>query len=461
MSRWGTGLGRGVAILLSLTLVLSATSLLARSDISAEQRRVNLEVFDQVWTTVRDRHWDKTLGGLDWDAMREEFRPRAETAESVPALRVVLRDMLGRLKQSHFVIHSPDEYEERDSSAAEAGRDGTCGFDVRVLDGRAIVTRVVGGSSAQRAGVQPGWCVRSIHGDDLAEPIAASARKHANTPSQEFAMAWVAMQRLSGRLGEKVAVEFLDGDDRPVSLTLPLERRRGHKFQWPNMPPRYFEYESRFVADDVGYIRFNTWAESASVLGSMQASIKDFKKTKGLVIDLRGSRGGDLRLGTAATELLLAGDERTRIGTMVLRDREANLFVRPRSASYKGRVAILVDGFTRSTGELFVASMRQIGRARVFGTQTAGALFGSYVEPLPNGDTFQFVVIDFKLLDGQSLEGVGLKPDIEVIPTRAELLAGHDPALERAIDWIQSTKPAQGHAAPGNASLHAFRRRSP
>ena len=37
-----------------------------------------LETFDAVWTTIDTRHFDATHNGIDWSAVREEFRPQVE-----------------------------------------------------------------------------------------------------------------------------------------------------------------------------------------------------------------------------------------------------------------------------------------------------------------------------------------------------------------------------------------------
>src|SRR5512143_3142988 len=37
----------------------------------AEDARLALESFDWIWATVRDKHYDPTLGGLDWQAVRD------------------------------------------------------------------------------------------------------------------------------------------------------------------------------------------------------------------------------------------------------------------------------------------------------------------------------------------------------------------------------------------------------
>jgi carboxyl-terminal processing protease len=60
----------------------------------------------------------------------------------------------------------------------------------------------------------------------------------------------------------------------------------------------------------------------------------------------------------------------------------------------------------------------------------------SIIETLPNGDRLQFAVADLTGPSGRRIEGAGVVPDDEVIPTREQLLAGRDPALEAALDWI-------------------------
>src|SRR5580704_13035822 len=69
-----------------------------------QDRQLNLDTFEKVWTTIRDKHWEKNPGGLDWQAIHEEFRPRVEKAANIDELRGVLKEMLGRLHQTHFGI---------------------------------------------------------------------------------------------------------------------------------------------------------------------------------------------------------------------------------------------------------------------------------------------------------------------------------------------------------------------
>src|SRR4051812_34373138 len=80
------------------------------AQVTPEQKRLDLESFEKVWTTVRDKHWQEKPGGLDWQAIHAEFRPRAERAQTTDEVRTVIREMLGRLGQTHFGIISGSVY---------------------------------------------------------------------------------------------------------------------------------------------------------------------------------------------------------------------------------------------------------------------------------------------------------------------------------------------------------------
>jgi len=101
-------------------------------------------------------------------------------------------------------------------------------------------------------------------------------------------------------------------------------------------------------------------------------------------------------------------------------------------------VAFLVDGTSASTSEIFAGGMQDLGRARVFGSRTAGAALPSYFSILPNGDGFQYAIANYISEGGKPLEGLGLKPDVETPLTRQALLDGKDPALDAALAWIKS-----------------------
>jgi carboxyl-terminal processing protease len=76
------------------------------------EQQLNIESFEKVWTTIRDKHWDPKLGGLDWEAIHDEFRPQIEGANSRARVRSLISSMVSRLGQSHFSIIPMEVYKE-------------------------------------------------------------------------------------------------------------------------------------------------------------------------------------------------------------------------------------------------------------------------------------------------------------------------------------------------------------
>jgi carboxyl-terminal processing protease len=107
---------------------------------------------------------------------------------------------------------------------------------------------------------------------------------------------------------------------------------------------------------------------------------------------------------------------------------------------FSGNLAILVDGLSASTSEMFAAAMQALGRARIFGERTAGQALPAMATRLPNGDVLMHVVADFVSPDGSRIEGRGVMPDEAAPLTQADVVNGRDAPLAAAIRWIEQTR---------------------
>jgi carboxyl-terminal processing protease len=416
-----------------LGVCLISVSLFAQ--LTPEQKQLNLSSFEKVWTTVRDKHWETKPAGLDWQAIHEEFRPKMDRTETMDQARAVMREMLGRLKQTHFGIFPAAVY---DDVSAEGGGDGSSGIDVRVLNGQAVVAWIDPGSPAEKAGVKPGWQIVSVGGKDLGPAIQ---KLKADPAIHELTLERAVLARLSGPVGRKIRMSFLDGANRNLALDLGLASPRGQPAHFGNLPTMYVWVESKKFGDS-GYIRFNMFLDLVRVMAGFEDSVVSCLKCDGFVIDLRGNPGGigGMAMGMAGWLVDKPGQ---RLGTMYMREATLNFVVNPRPEVFTGPVAILVDGSSASTSEIFAGGLKDLGRARVFGTRTAAAALPSIIERLPNGDGFQYATANYISEGGKALEGIGVQPDVEVKMTREALLAGHDPVVDAALDWISRQRKSR------------------
>ncbi len=401
-------------------------------DYTAEQKRLNIDSFEKVWTTIRDTHWEKNPGGLDWQAIHTEFRPKIEAATSMEGARDVMRQMLARLKETHFAILPATVYGEADSDSAG---DGSPGIDLRVLAGMAVVTRVDPGSSAEKAGVKPGWTIESVNGKELAPAI----RKLKSDPEiHELIVERAVLSRLSGPVPGTLKVVFRDGENRARAMDLVLGPPRGEISKFGNLPPMHVWVESKKI-DNSGYFGLNMFLDLSRVMGRFGDAVSSCLKCDGFIIDLRGNPGGigPMAMGMAGWFI---DKPDLRLGDMFLRSGTMHFAVNPRLDVFKGPVAVLVDGSSASTSEILAGGLKDLGRARIFGERTAAAALPSIITKLPNGDGFQYAIANYISEGGKPLEGNGVTPDVEVAPTRQALLAGRDPALDAALEWIRKQR---------------------
>jgi carboxyl-terminal processing protease len=438
---------------------LMAAGLTAAAAFGSAQVPLARETFVAAWTIIRDSHFDKTMNGLNWDAVRAELEPRAAAAASNSELRGVIREMLGRLGLSHFALIPASA--EGTSSGAGSGSDGSAspGIDVRLVGRDLLVTSVDPESAAQ---VQRGWKLTAIEGTPVANLLrtvfdAAPAAPDGHGGRLQNVEAWrIAQTRFRGPAGSKAQLAFENGDGAVVAVALDRRPERGQPVTVGNLPTMYVRVESERkrtpAGAAAGLIRFNVWM--TAVDAPFQKAIDDFRADAGIIIDLRGNPGG-----LAAMLMGISGHfvaEPKVLGVMKTREREFKFAANPRLVNaagervrpYAGPVAILVDAMSGSASECFTGGMQSIGRARVFGQTSMGQALPALFDSLPNGDVMIHAYGDFVTADGTRLEGRGVIPDEPLPLTRDDLLAGRDRPLEAALAWIDRTAPARSPQHP-------------
>jgi carboxyl-terminal processing protease len=412
----------------------------ALGGLTPAQRQANIDSFEYVWKTVRDKHFDPKLNGVDWQKAHDDLLPKVEKAESMEEARGAIEELLGRLHQTHFGIIPVDTYEQM--KPGNGSREGDTGIDARFVDGAMLVSSVRAGSPAAAAGVHAGWEIVAIGGTELAPAIARVQKTYATSLYLSIAMRSLAISRLAGEPGSTVTVRFRDGEGKVREAAIGHAQQRGAKVTFGLLPPMYVWSEWRKIEGDVAYLAFNMFMDPDALIAKVSEAVKACQNCAGFIIDVRGNPGGlgGLAMGLGGWFVDKPG---MRLGTLSTRDNSLRFVLFPQPETYSGPLAILVDGCSGSTAEIFAGGMKDIKRARIFGSRSAGAALPSMIEKLPNGDGFQYAFANYVSEGGQPLEGNGVLPDVEAPPTRKALLEGRDPALEAALAWIRRQKTGE------------------
>jgi carboxyl-terminal processing protease len=402
------------------------------------ERQLNVDSFEYIWKTVRDKHWEAKPAGVDWQAVHDELRPAIEKAASMEAARSVMTDMLSRLHETHFEIIPAQLYSDIDGSPAKG--EITTGIDLRVVGNEVLVTSVEPDSSGAREGVKPGWLIVKIGSVDLDPVVHKLNESYAKSTLRDLVLRSAVLSRLEGKQGDTAAVEFLDGENQRVVKTLTHGKPKGTLAQFGFLFPMHvwFDY-SKVAGGTIGYVRFNIFLDPARLMNLFAEAVQSCKACDGFVIDLRGNPGGIGAMAMGMAGWFLDKPDQ-RLGTLYMRDTTVKFVVNPRLDTFAGPLAILVDGASASTSEILAGGLKDLGRARIFGSHTAAAALPSVFEMLPNGDGFQYAIANYISEGGKPLEGLGVTPDVEAPLTRQALLSGHDPALDAAIAWIKANQ---------------------
>lgn len=284
-----------------------------------------------------------------------------------------------------------------------------------------LVVDVAPQGPADRAGVRPGDVITGADGTDLST-VGRDALARA----------------LAGPAGSTVKLT-IDRGNGPQSISV----TRGAYYFAP--------LDSRLLPGDVGYLRLADFVAEGSPLPNGTEILSDLDHrldqldaagARGLILDLRDNGGGsvmtaDELLGRFLPESAVTlrnfdehGHESFELAGGVMRSRQLPM-------------AVLVNGGSASASEIAASSLHDAHRAVLVGQQTAGAVAGSELLPVPGGSALQIAVSGVTTSTGSPLDGVGVPVDVTIGDTRttADYRAGRDPQLDAAVNAL-ATAPA-------------------
>lgn len=392
---------------------------------------IRQKTFEIVWRTVKEKHFDASFGGVDWERVRAQYEPRVAAVKSEREFYELLNAMLGELHLSHFQVVPPEYLKEGDSK-----RLGGIGVDLRLVDETAVITKVEADSAGARAGLRPGFIVNKIDDALIADIFERFMQRAQPLAVKRASLTQDIIRRTLGEPQTAVRIAYLDEHNQPHEATLTREKRKGETYLLEGVIPRYSEFESKRLAGGIAYIRFNRF--SSHIDGKVRAAFQSLVDAPGLIIDLRGNPGGEDSLGMTIAERLLS--KQTLLMTSRTRSGVKNYVAHPVKNPYTGPVVLLIDDLSGSASEQLAAGLQELGRVVVIGTRSHGSDLDADLKVLPTGAVLSYAYGEPRTPKGLVIEGRGVIPDVEVRLTRALLLQGGDPQLEAAVKHLQQTR---------------------
>ncbi|MCI0392831.1 MAG: S41 family peptidase [Acidobacteria bacterium] len=294
------------------------------------------------------------------------------------------------------------------------------GMVIGQFSGFAYVIAVVNGSPADKAGIRVGDVIEYIDG-------------HASRDLDLYDVKSLMM----GAPGSSIELTLINRRTEKIKLIRGIV---------PHAPP-----ETRLIESQVGYIKVPILHKGQA--SAVEAAVKDVikKGAKSIVLDLRGSAGGELKEGLAVADFFLkSGTIAKTIGRKdkVLATHEA----KPDNDLTELPVVVIINRTTAGASEVVAAALMENQRGEVVGERT---LFGMGSEqelfPLDDGSALLLTIARYAAPSGKIFMTDGVTPSVEVKSADlAEVTTPEDSDDTRQQNQQRTpnTPPAQGGNPP-------------
>jgi carboxyl-terminal processing protease len=327
--------------------------------------------------------------------------------ESAPVYGAI-RGALSTLQDPYTIFVEPQP-RALEKAELEGQFGGIGAYITRGPAGEVILTPMVD-SPAEQAGVQEGDVVLRV--DET--PITPEM-----TSDQVVLL-------IRGEVGTQVVLTLERvGVADPIVVTITRKNIETPSVEW------------RTLDQDptIGYIRVRLFTERTG--RELERALQDLREAgvTSLILDLRDNGGGLLDAAVDVTSQFL------RDGVVLYEDRrdqsEKFYSVIKGGLALDLPLAVLVNGGTASASEIVAGALQDNGRGSLIGEKTFGKGSVQLVYDLTDQSSLHVTVARWLTPKRHRIDGEGLRPDVEVIPTEEDRAAGRDPQLERSIAYLQ------------------------
>jgi carboxyl-terminal processing protease len=380
--------------------------------------------YDLLWKTLKSGYAYWGTKQTDWDRVRAVYRPKA-AVKTRDEFVTLLERTLDELYDNHTGLNT---------NLKSSPRLVPTGLDVWAewQQGRAVITEVRRGFSAEQAGLRAGMEIVLINNLLIGEAVARHLPKTLKR-IDDAVRDWALRAVLAGTHDAKRTVVARKNGHSVATYPLDLPAHQtvdaysyASKVDWKMLP------------GNLGYLRVTDLIDE-SIVPQFDAALDRVRQSSGLILDLREiPRGGS----TDVAEPILGRFLTKPMGYQQVVPLQAAVYVKtvaPRGKwTYAKPLVVLVNHWSGSMAEGMTIGLDAMGRATVVGTHMARLNGGVFDLKLPNsGITVHYV--------GERLNHVNGSPREQFVPPVLVNLAGkddppRDAILEAGISVLQRAR---------------------
>ena len=354
-----------------------------------------------------------------WEKVQTKFVRRP--ADENQMVSGAIAGMVASLGDPYSVYFTPEIAKQ-----FQEDLDGTfsgIGAEVGMKNNRIVVVAPLPESPAEAAGLRPGDFVAEI-----------------NATSTEAMSVEEAVKQIRGPEGTEVKLTIVrEGKPQPLKITI-IRKKIELK-----------SVTQQILPGNVMFLTISSFNDQTIPQLDQAIQVAQFKKVKGIIVDLRNNPGGFFDSSiTVASEWLDPG-------SVVVAERGKGDGARKEfSATGTHRLlgiptVVLVNGGSASASEIVAGALQDHGKAKLIGEKTFGKGSVQEYEELPDGSALKLTIALWFTPKDRSINESGIQPDIVVVPKKegeaAQLesyIARRDPMKDavvvRALQYLASGK---------------------
>jgi tricorn protease len=371
------------------------------------------QMFDEAWRINRDYFYDPGMHGADWKAMKAKYVGFLADVPCRADLNRLIQWMCSELAVGHHRVGGGDFPNQPKTVPG-----GLLGADYAIENGRYRIKKVYGGlnwnpelrSPLTEPGVdvKAGEYLLAVNGKDLKAPDNLYAR----------------FENTAGKIVEILVGANADGTGSRTVQVVPVASEGSLRNR------DWVEGNLKKVEAATGGRVAYVYVPNTTTQGYIFFKRYFFPQAdkEAIIVDERFNGGGQV------ADYYIDWLRKPVISYWAMR---SGADLKTPSASIQGPKVMLINESAGSGGDLLPWMWRKFGLGKLVGTRTWGGLVGTLGFPvLMDGGMVTAPNLAFWDEDGFGVENVGVPPDIEVEQTPKDVIAGHDPQLERAIQVV-------------------------
>jgi tricorn protease len=371
------------------------------------------QIFKEAWRINRDFFYDPNMHGVDWEKMREKYSVFLPHISCRNDLNRVIQWMCSEVGVGHHRTGGGDTL-----AKAERIPVGILGADYAIKNNRYRFKKVFGGLNwnpeLRSPLTQPGVDVKE------GEYLLAVNGNPVRPPENLFKF----FENTSGKITELTVGFDPQGKDSRNVKVVPLSN--DYSLRNRDWVESNIEKVNIATNGKVAYV----YVPNTTTLGHTYFKRYFYPQAHkdAIILDERFNGGGSV------ADYYIDILRRPYICSWNMR---YGADLKTPSASIQGPKVMLINESAGSGGDLLPWMFKKLKLGPLIGTRTWGGLVGTLGFPsLMDGGYVTAPNLAIWTEDGWIVENEGVPADIKVQQTPSEVLAGHDPQLEKAIEVV-------------------------